>query len=68
MNWHETEGHSSETEGLLKQLLHRPDRPAEPPPAAPAIGEDVAAAKAAGTVEHTQLGGSKVSTAMIFLG
>ena len=31
MNWHETEGHSSETEGLLKQLLHRPDRapPAE---------------------------------------
>lgn len=59
VNWHETEGHSSETEGLLKQLLHRPDRPAEPPPAAPAEhGEDLAAAKAAGTVEHTKAEGS----------
>lgn len=50
VNWHETEGHSSETEGLLKQLLHRPDRA---PPA-----EDKAA-KAAEEVPKPERSGSR---------
>jgi hypothetical protein len=49
VNWHETEGHSSETEGLLKQLLQRPDR--APPATPPKPPED----KAAKAVEEVPL-------------